>query len=84
MNSGKPKKNHALHNAIQNAKRRAASGLRKSFNIETPLATNSGWVSTIHTLDESMQHADHYRFMERFQPRPDVAAGWMFNGVKQS
>ena len=75
--------NDKKYQATQNEKRRA-KGLRKSFNIDAPLATNNGWVSTIHTLDESMKHNDHYRFMRRFQPRLDVAAAWMFNKVEET
>jgi len=58
---------------------RKAKSLRNTFDPYAKLATNGGWVSTIHSLDYAIQHGDHIRCMARFQPRPDVAAAWMFN-----
>jgi hypothetical protein len=60
-------------------KERKARTLRNTFDPCAPVVQNSGWVSTIHSLDYSIQHGDHIKFMARFQPRPDEAAAWMFN-----
>ena len=58
---------------------RKAKTLRNTFDPYAKVATNNGWVSTIHSLDYAIQHGDHIKYMARFQPRPDVAAAWMFN-----
>lgn len=60
-------------------KERKARTLRNTYDPYAPVVKNSGWVSTIHSLDYSIQHGDHIKFMARFQPRPDEAAAWMFN-----
>jgi len=65
----------------QNAERKAKT-LRNTFDPYAKIANNNGWVSTIHSLDHAIQHGDHIKFMARFQPRPDVAAAWMFNEPK--
>ncbi len=52
---------------------------RNTYDPYAPLATNNGWVSMIHSKDYSMQHGDHIKFMERFQPHPDHASTWLFN-----
>jgi predicted ArsR family transcriptional regulator len=68
-------------NAIQNAARKAFNK-RNLYDLAAPLATNNGWRSTIHSKDYAMQHGDHIKFMERFQPHPDHASAWLFNNPK--
>jgi hypothetical protein len=68
-------------NAIQNAARKAFNK-RNLYDLAAPLATNNGWRSTIHSKDYAMQHGDHIKFMERFQPHPDHASAWLFNEPK--
>lgn len=51
---------------------------RNTYDPDAPIVENTGWVSTIHSKDYSFQHNDHIRFMQRFQPHPDVAAVWLF------
>ncbi len=58
---------------------RKASTKRNTYDPDAPIVQNTGWVSTIHSKDYSMNHSDHVRFMERFQPHADDAAIWMFN-----
>jgi predicted transcriptional regulator len=55
---------------------------RNIFDPDAPIMPNNGWVSTIHSKDYMMQHGEHIKFMERFQPRPDPAAVWLFNEPK--
>jgi hypothetical protein len=43
---------------------------------------NNGWRSTIHSKDYSLQNGEHIKFMQRFQPRPDYAAVWLFHEPK--
>jgi hypothetical protein len=64
--------------AKQNEARKAANK-RNIYDPYAPLATNNGWRSTIHSKDYSMQHGEHIKFMERFQPHPDHASVWLFN-----
>ena len=65
----------------QNEARKVANK-RNIYDPYAPLATNNGWVSMIHSKDYSMQHGDHIKFMERFQPHPDHASVWLFNEPK--
>lgn len=58
---------------------RKALNKRNTYDPEAPIAPNNGWISTIHSKDYSMNHSDHIRFMERFQPHPDHASTWLFN-----
>lgn len=37
------------------------------------------WISTIYTKAWLVQHAEHLRAMDEFQPRPDIAAFWVFD-----
>jgi hypothetical protein len=52
------------------------------YDPDAPIMPNNGWVSTIHSKDYMMQHGEHIKFMERFQPHPDYAAVWLFNEPK--
>ena len=67
----------AKRKSKQDAARRALTK-RKDYDPYAPIAPNNGWVSTIHSKDYSFQHNDHIRFMQRFQPRPDMASAWLF------
>lgn len=67
--------------AIQNAARKSFNK-RNLYDINAPIMPNNGWVSMIHSKDYVMQHGDHIKFMERFQPHPDVASAWLFNNPK--
>jgi predicted ArsR family transcriptional regulator len=81
----KPLDRAAFKAKIKQEKARKARTLRNnSYDPFAPVIQNSGWVSKIHSLDYSIHHADHIKFMERFQPRPDVAAAWLANPVEQS
>jgi len=62
----------------QNERRKELSK-RNTYDPYAPIATNNGWVSTIHSKDYSMQHGEHIKFMERFQPHPDPASAWLFH-----
>ena len=75
----KPLDRAAFKAKIKQDKARKERTLRNTFDPFAPVIQNSGWVSKIHSLDYSIHHADHVKFMERFQPRPDEAAAWMFN-----
>jgi hypothetical protein len=55
---------------------------RNLYDPDAPLAINNGWRSTIHSKDYAMQHGEHIKFMERFQPHPDHASEWLFNEPK--
>ena len=68
-------------NAIQDAARKAFNK-RNLYDLKSPIMPNTGWVSTIHSKDYAMQHGEHIRFMERFQPHPDRASEWLFNEPK--
>jgi len=59
-------------NAKQNAARKAANK-RNIYDPYAPVMPNNGWVSKIHSKDYTMQHGEHLKFMERFQPHPDPA-----------
>jgi hypothetical protein len=52
---------------------------RYVYDKKAPIVPNTGWVSTIHTWDRSINNHDHVEYMARFQPRPDMAAEWLFN-----
>jgi hypothetical protein len=65
-------------NAAQNEARKAANK-RNIYDPYAPIMPNNGWRSTIHSKDYSMQHGEHIKFMERFQPHADTAAVWLFN-----
>ena len=68
-------------NAIQDAARKAYNK-RNLYDINSPIMPNTGWHSMIHSKDYAMQHGEHIRFMERFQPHPDRASEWLFNEPK--
>ena len=68
-------------NAIQDAARKAFNK-RNMYDINSPIMLNTGWVSQIHCLDNSMSHIHHILFMERFKPHPDRASAWLFNKPK--
>lgn len=61
---------------------RKAFTKRNTYDPAAPIVQNTGWVSTIHSKDYSMNHGEHIKFMERFQPQPDPASAWMFNKPK--
>ena len=65
----------------QDAARKAFTK-RNTYDPAAPVVPNTGWVSTIHSKDYSMNHNEHIKFMERFQPQPDPASAWMFNKPK--
>jgi hypothetical protein len=65
-------------NAAQNEARKAFSK-RNIYDPYAPIMPNNGWRSTIHSKDYSMQHGEHIKFMERFQPHADHASAWLFN-----
>jgi len=64
--------------AAQDAARRAANK-RNIYDPDAPIMPNNGWRATIHSKDYAMQHGEHIKFMERFQPHPDHAAAWLFH-----
>jgi hypothetical protein len=68
-------------NAKQNEARKAANR-RNVYDPYAPIMPNNGWLSMIHSKDYSMQHGEHIKFMERFQPHPDYASAWLFNEPK--
>lgn len=68
-------------NAIQDAARKAFNK-RNLYDINSPIMPNTGWVSQIHCLDNSMSQIHHILFMERFKPHPDQASAWLFNEPK--
>jgi len=68
-------------NAIQDAARKAFNK-RNLYDLNSPIMPNTGWVSQIHCLDNSMSHIHHILFMERFKPHPDRASEWLFNKPK--
>jgi hypothetical protein len=65
-------------NTKQNEARKAANR-RNIYDPYAPIMPNNGWRSMIHSKDYSMQHGEHLKFMERFQPHPDPASAWLFN-----
>lgn len=65
----------------QNEARKAANK-RNIYDPYAPIMPNNGWRSMIHSKDYSMQHGEHIKFMERFQPHPDPASEWLFNEPK--
>jgi hypothetical protein len=65
----------------QNEARKAANK-RNIYDPYAPIMPNNGWRSMIHSKDYAMQHGEHTKFMERFQPHPDHAAAWLFNEPK--
>lgn len=69
-----------LVNKRQDAARRALTK-RKEYDPTAPIMPNNGWRSTIHSKDYSFQHGDHIKFMERFQPHPDLASAWLFTEI---
>lgn len=44
-------------------------------------ANSEKWVSTIHLIDDKTGHPEHFKFMKKFKPHPDVAAAWLFNDI---
>ena len=68
-------------NAIQDAARKAFNK-RNLYDLNSPIMPNTGWVSQIHCLDNSMNQIHHILFMERFKPHPDRASAWLFNEPK--
>jgi predicted transcriptional regulator len=68
-------------NAIQDAARKAFNK-RNIYDPAAAIMPNNGWRSMIHSKDYSMQHGEHIKFMERFQPHPDPASEWLFNEPK--
>jgi hypothetical protein len=67
--------------SAQDAARKAANK-RNIYDPNAPIMPNNGWRSTIHSKDYAMQHGEHIKFMERFQPHPDHASEWLFNEPK--
>jgi DNA-binding transcriptional ArsR family regulator len=73
---------------VRKKKKSTQDETRKSFNRRnlydpaSPVVANTGWVSTIHSKDYTMQHGEHIKYMERFQPHPDHASEWLFNEPK--
>jgi len=65
----------------QNEARKAANK-RNIYDPYAPIMPNNGWLSMIHSKDYAMQHGEHIKFMERFQPHPDHASAWLFNEPK--
>lgn len=65
--------------ALSQDEARKAFNKRNSYDPDAPIVPNTGWVSMIHSKDYSMNHSEHIRFMERFQPHPDHASTWLFN-----
>lgn len=70
-----------LRQQRQNEARKAFTK-RNTYDPDAPIMPNTGWVSTIHSKDYVMQHGEHIKFMERFQPHADHAAAWLFNKPK--
>ncbi len=62
----------------QNAARKSLTK-RNTYDPAAPVMPNTGWVSTIHSKDYSIQNGEHIKFMARFQPRPDYAAACLFS-----
>lgn len=48
-------------------------------NVELYLRSNN---ARFVSQDYRLSHADHIRFMNRFQPHPDPASEWLFNEPK--
>ena len=65
--------------AMSQDEARKAFTKRNTYDPAAPIVPNTGWVSTIHSKDYSMNHGEHIKFMERFQPHADYASVWMFN-----
>jgi hypothetical protein len=68
-------------NVIRDAARKAFIK-RNLYDLTKPLNTTNKWRSAIHSKDFVMQHIEHIKFMERFQPHPDHASAWLFNNPK--
>jgi hypothetical protein len=64
--------------SAQDAARKAANK-RNIYDPNAPIMPNNGWRATIHSKDYAMQHGEHIKFMERFQPHADHASAWLFH-----
>lgn len=78
-NTSKPRKMSASQR--QDAARKAFNK-RNIYDPAAAIMPNNGWRSMIHSKDHSMQHGEHIKFMERFQPHPDTASAWLFHEPK--
>ena len=67
---------------IRQAKAKNKSVKHLSYDPNAPIMPNNGWVSKIHTWDNSISQTEHIEFMKRFQPHPDRSSEWLFNEPK--
>ena len=67
---------------IRQARAKSKFIKRNTYDVDAPIVPNTGWVSTIHTWDNSISQTEHIEFMKRFKPHPDRSSEWLFNEPK--